>query len=88
MKAADAAIQAEIGDKDNFGILNLNNSTLIRNRKAVIKGLQDELGKDIWDKKALRNKLKHWSKIDKNGMYKEFSQVVVYYLEKKLKQKL
>lgn len=85
MKASNAAIQAEIGDPNNPGTLNLNNSTLIRNRKAVIDAIQCEFGKGIWDKTALRDKLEHWSEKDKDGMYKEYSQVVINYIAKKLK---
>jgi uncharacterized protein (TIGR02646 family) len=86
MQATDFSIQAEIGDKNNIGVLNLNNARLVRNRKAVIDGLIHELGRGTWTKATLREKRRHWSELDSDGRFKEFNQVAIYYLDKKLRQ--
>ena len=67
-------------------ILNLNCITLLRNRKETIDILYKNLKNDNYKLSSLKSNLKNYS--DKhNGKYRPYSQMIVYILNKKIKQK-
>ena len=71
--------------------LNLNTETLVKNRREVLYGLtRDLLGKrknGTWPEGLLEKERLKWTSLDGAGMYLEYCQVAVYYLDKKLKKK-
>jgi uncharacterized protein (TIGR02646 family) len=78
----DATVQKDLGET-----LNLNTDQLKRNRRSV----SDEVIKSLtvkqkgeWSSGALARELDRWSRRDGSGKYREYCQVAVYYLEKKL----
>ncbi len=66
--------------------LNLNHPILKGNREATIKGLVKALGKKKWTRKNLTDKLNHYSTTTANGQLQAYCGVIVWYLNKKLKQ--
>ncbi|MBC7569552.1 MAG: hypothetical protein H7319_07455 [Spirosoma sp.] len=89
MKAYEKEIQTQIGSDTNEkekGILNLNNFNLKRARKEVLSVLHAYLDKKGWTTSVLKQTKKEWFELDKEGKYKEFSQVVLYFLDKKIRQ--
>ena len=67
-------------------VLNLNCNKLLRNRKNVIDGTIATLGKTKWTSQQLRQKIDKLSSIDGEGKLKEYCEVPITYLRKKLKQ--
>lgn len=73
-------------DYDLRNILNLNHPRLAANRLAVIKGLVNVMGKGIWKKSDLHQKILYYSSRNADGVLKEYCGVIIWYLNKKLKQ--
>lgn len=76
-------------------ILNLNNPTLMSNRKEVIRALIERLEymkkkNESWSRSKLLHVLNDWESLhrddDGESKYRSYSGVVVYYLKKKLRQ--
>ena len=70
------------------GVLNLNQSRLVQNRKAVIDAISETLARRVGSRKKgeIQRLLNHWLTPDSGGMLKPYYGVAVYRLEKKLKQ--
>lgn len=71
--------------------LNLNAAVLKRARVAVLTGLMDGLKRELprtkeWNRARLQEELERWRARDEHGDYREFCQVVIYYLEKRLRR--
>lgn len=68
-------------------ILFLNDSMLRANRFQELQGIISVLDKSKkkWKKPQLEIKLEEWSKISKNGNLKPYCGIVIWFLEKKLK---
>ena len=79
----DKAVNEELNN-----VLNLNMQTLVNNRKEVLelvlKHLISEYSKKDWTVAILNKKIKQWSDRQKDGKYKPYCQIVIYYLKKKL----
>lgn len=73
-------------DKEFNEILNLNHPRLEANRLAVIKGLVIEIGRKKWKKKDLVDRLHYYSNNTANGQLHAYCGVVIWYLNKKLRQ--
>lgn len=74
-------------DRDFNKILNLNHPRLEASRLAVIKGLVIELGKKkIWRKKDLVDRLDYYCNRTANGNFHQYCGVIIWYLNKKLRQ--
>lgn len=75
-------------DRDLDKTLNLNHFALKLYRKGTLDALMARLtklhGRGYWQEHELQEELKAWRKRDKNGMLKEYCQVGIYWLEKKL----
>lgn len=68
-------------------ILNLNHPRLEINRLAAIKGLVTELGKKkMWKKRDLIDKLNYYSTPKANGKFHEYCGVIIWYLNKKIRE--
>lgn len=81
IKSSVPQYDSEIND-----ILNLNQVLLKRNRYATWKGVMNILNKKGWKTAQLSRFLKEWDEKDKDGKYKEYCGIVVYFLRRKLKQ--
>jgi len=71
--------------------LNLNAAALKRARLGVLDGLVAALGRlmpgpGAWKPARLRDELARWQARDEHGDFREFCQVVVYFLEKRLRR--
>lgn len=67
-------------------VLNLNESRLVSNRKALLEAVFAVLAKKKQSTDSeIENLIKIWSKID-NGMHKPYFYVAVYYLKKHLRK--
>lgn len=73
-------------DRDFNEILRLNHSRLEKNRLAVLKGLIIEIGRRKWRKKDIADRLSYYSGRTSNGQFHEYCGVIVWYLNKKLRQ--
>jgi len=87
MRSQDRAIQRDIHET-----LNLNNEQLQRNRGAVLSALLDRLKRveprpGPWPSDMLERELEAWRRPNKEGQLREYCQVAIYLLEKKLKRK-
>lgn len=75
-------------DKDLDNTLNLNLPSLSNNRKAVldgaIAGLRKRRPDGAWTKVFLQGEINTWQTRGKDGQFREYCQVVVYYLKRKL----
>ncbi len=75
-------------DRDLNETLNLNQSMLVRNRKAVVEAYQTALGNakrpGIRTRAFIEKLLNVWNATDNQGCLKPYCGVAVYYLEKKL----
>lgn len=83
------SIDSEI-NQDINATLNLNNDRLKPKRGQVLDILKHRLEaeqKGYWPSDLLERELKAWERLDKAGMYREYCQVAIYFLEKKLKRK-
>jgi uncharacterized protein (TIGR02646 family) len=67
-------------------ILCLNNPLLKRNRKDVLTGVQEALGKRMWNTNDIGRKLQDWKSLDKDGKFYPYCGIVIWFLEKKRKQ--
>ena len=87
-KSKDGTIESS-NDKFNKEIkntLNLNNAFLKANRLQTLKGILDCLSKKKLKESKIKELLESWNKKDDKGMYKPYCGVVVWYLEKILRQ--
>ena len=73
-------------DNDLNNVLNLNHPRLAANRLAVIKGLVKEMGRKTWKKTDITHKITHYSTRTAGGQLHEYCGVVIWYLNKKLRQ--
>ncbi len=80
IKSRNHEINKEINE-----ILNLNCRILKKNRKETIDTLHNNLGD--YKLSTLKSTLKDYGTKSNNGRYRPFSQMVVYILNKKIKQK-
>jgi uncharacterized protein (TIGR02646 family) len=85
----DGTIKSNLSNinDDINSILCLNNGMLKANRFQELQGTISVLEKRKWKKAQLEIKLKDWSTISDKGMLKPYCGIVIWYLEKKLKQK-
>jgi len=71
------------------GHLNLNQPTLIQNRKAAIASVQDSLRQQAREQQAtvtlLERELLRWQSPNTNGCLREYAPFAIAYLEKKLR---
>ena len=74
-------------DKELNNILNLNNRILTKNRKETYQRLIQNLNKKGWTTQTLNHHILKYKKMDSNGKYYEFCEMIVYFLTKKLNQK-
>lgn len=88
----------EVIHRDIDLVLNLNESSLVNNRKIAIdmailaikskqkrRQKSNQTESDGWRIAAINQELAKWKQLNKKG-YNPFCQAVIYYLEKKLKQ--
>lgn len=80
IKSSNPEWDIEIND-----ILNINNELLKANRLEVVNGIINVLKSKEWKTGEIRKKLEEWDNKDKNGKFKPYSGIVVWYLNKKLK---
>ncbi|MDZ7897366.1 MAG: hypothetical protein U5N85_04965 [Arcicella sp.] len=80
IKSANATIDDEISS-----LLSLNNAMLKANRKETLSGILTILEKKKWKKAQIELKLVEWNKKE-NQRLKPYCGVVIWYLEKKLRQ--
>lgn len=75
-------------NKELNEVLNLNMQTLANNRKEVLALVIQQLTKERpqgnWTVAILTQKINEWSNKQQDGKYKEYCQIVIYYLKKKL----
>ncbi|MBP5771435.1 MAG: hypothetical protein J6W75_08765 [Bacteroidaceae bacterium] len=76
----------ETYDSDLNNVLNLNHPILAANRLAVIKGLVKEMGRKTWKKSDIVHKISYYSGRNAKGQLHEYCGVVIWYLNKKLRQ--
>lgn len=70
-----------------ISFLNLNHKLLKFNRKQVLEGLVEYLKKEEgWNKKGLALQIKLWGEIDNDGKKRPHAGIVIWYLERKLRQ--
>jgi uncharacterized protein (TIGR02646 family) len=93
VKSADVAVNDDL-DK----VLNLNTDTLKKARARALSQLMSELLREkarekkkkqddgFWSPELLAQVLERWRSRDKAGAHREFCQVGIYYLEKKLEK--
>ena len=74
-------------NKEVEEILNLNNRILKKNRQQSYQRLIQNLNKKGWTTQTLNHHILKYKKMDSNGKYYEFCEMIVYFLTKKLKQK-
>ncbi|WP_273212246.1 hypothetical protein [Runella zeae] len=67
-------------------VLCLNNSLLKINRSQVLKGIRAILEKKKWKRAELEKQLQHWSNPNADGKRSPYCGIVIWYLEKKLRQ--
>lgn len=73
---------SEEWDKEINEVLNLNNDILQANRLETLFGVIDKLGK--FDRRYCNQILHEWDNKDKDGRYKAFCGIVIWFLRKKL----
>ena len=78
----NTAIEKELND-----VLNLNYINLKKNRADVLYQVLLELEKNNWTTSNLKTNLRKYQTENSKGKYRPFSQMIVYFLTKKLKQK-
>lgn len=67
-------------------VLNLNHPRLAANRLAVIKGLVKVMGSKSWKKSDIAHKISYYSERTAKGQLHEYCGVILWYLNKKLRQ--
>lgn len=75
-----------IWNKELNDTLNLNDSLLMLNRKAVLKGLRQSLDAKKWKCSEIKRQIEIWDHKDAQGLFKPYCGMVVWYLKKKLNQ--
>lgn len=80
IKSDDPDIDRELNE-----VLNLNHPLLVKNRKSVLDSFFQFLGKARVNDGLLQRELRKWRGDDGGGELHPFSQVVVYYLCRRLK---
>jgi uncharacterized protein (TIGR02646 family) len=73
-------------DNDINQKLKLNNKRLKYNRQYALDGIRFILEKKSWRRSELESILHDWSVPDQDGKLKSYCGVVIWYLEKKLRQ--
>ena len=81
IESEDAQLDKEINE-----VLNLNEDSLVRNRKAVIEAFRQGLIQTSPSHSDLRRELRKWDGDDDSQNLEPFCQVVIYYLRKKLRR--
>lgn len=91
--AFDGAILTEEAYFKDVNItLNLNDTRIKRNRKEVLNGAINGLNllhknKGVaWSKTNIDKIIENYSRLNKDGKYREYCQIVVFYLQKKSAQ--
>lgn len=78
----------ETGSRELNDVLNLNNQTLVINRKNaldfVIRKLTAENQDGTWSETMLKKEINKWESLGKDGRYEPFCRIVIFRLEKKL----
>lgn len=84
----DGSIKSSNVDYDNDlnKVLNLNHPRLSRNRLEVIRGLVKEMGRKTWKKTDIIHKISYYNTRTAEGQLHEYCGVVIWYLNKKLRQ--
>lgn len=72
--------------KEMNNLLNLNNAMLAANRMNTLDGVHKVLEKNKWRKAKLQEKLEEWSNPDAKGKLKPYCGIVIWYLQRKLRQ--
>lgn len=67
-------------------VLNLNNRLLMYNRRSALFGVISLLNKIGWTVTNITQQINKWANKDTKGQYKEYNGVILWYLNKKLKQ--
>jgi uncharacterized protein (TIGR02646 family) len=88
----DGTVESDDPDvqRDIVEILRLNTASLPSNREDALRSALQFLvrkHKGEWSAALLRHEIIKWRNIDSDGMYAPYCQVVVQYLEKKLRQR-
>lgn len=73
-------------DSEINTLLNLNHLLLKYNRKETLSGIIKSIETKGWNRTSLNRNLKKWSTFDSQGKLKPFCGIVIWYLQKKLKQ--
>ena len=83
----DGTIKSNLSNinDDINSILSLNNRMLKANRLKELQGIVSVLDKKKWKKSQLEIKLQEWSKLSNKGTLKPYCGIVIWFLEKKLK---
>lgn len=73
-------------DDEINNVLGLNNPLLKINRAEALQGVIRALDKNGWSKSHIKKYLNKWNDKDKDGKFKEYCGIVIYFLQKRLKQ--
>lgn len=87
-KSSDGEILSTntVYNKEINKILNLNHKTIKINRFSVLDGVIKSISKKKdWTKKGVNNQLTYWSNKDKDNKYQPYCGIIIWYLEKKLR---
>ncbi len=83
ISSGDVTIDRELNE-----VLNLNIETLTKNRQAVvdavIKGLGTKYPDKTWTVEILTKEIAKYTQLNQDSQYREYCQVAIYYLNKKL----
>lgn len=71
-------------EMDKF--LNLNHPFLQLNRRDALAGVIQAIDSEDWDSAFIRRKFREWSELDTQGKLKEYCGIVIWYLQRKLRQ--
>ena len=82
----------ETVSRELTGVLNLNNQTLVINRKNaldfVVRKLMAENRDGTWAKAVLEKEIRRWENTGTDGKYEPFCRIVIFHLKKKLAKSL
>lgn len=73
-------------DRQINELLNLNNTLLMANRHATIKGVICYLNNKGWTVPNISRMIQFWNNKDTEGKFQEYSGMIVWFLKKKLRQ--
>lgn len=79
----------EKADKEINELLNLNTELLVKNRASALGQAMAEIDKHSkgkWTKAVIEKYIDRYSSVQKDGKKKEFCGIIVYMLQKKLRQ--